>query len=750
MGTPVTTDDLNNASDAVVQTLASVLTDPATATGQKFESQAQVQVFAEAYPDLKTALDDAIFRGARLMLKPGKAYPLTAPYLSDADKVFIACEGGRAIVTHPGNSGSAIALGLGRTAAAPPTTLTANAKFGTRKLTVASTAGMARGHLLRMTSNKAWYNDPREDPTLPNDTSLEPRSSAVGFAQSGTSTTIRLRTGTTATANDAGGFKGLIGKSVTIRAGTGAGQCRRVINYDETTKDATVTPDWDVAPDATSSYIFPQITKGGLTCIEEVVDGTTLRLTDLLPDGYRIANEEVKIEAIAPGNYSVSGVRIQGPGGAGETIGLAVSNAYKPQIDIEARDVHRAGGAFANIYGGIVRIDAQRVNDTGTGYGAQVSACAHLTIDYADGGGGRRLLDMSGIIPSDNLVVQNFRCHGGGKQEPTDPNLEGAYYTPDGPISNFGVGTHGAARGTIFQNFVISGVRHGIYVRGRDTIIRNGHFGAGIVDTCVFHSFGGCLEIYGCTADAAAFDTVDGATVKEIPASAGENVGSYAPDFLRLGANIDQSSAVTLTGNKLRLAHSIVSLEPSIAIDSYAFPNLRAYDNDVEFFPLTAGGECCVLGRTGATPDARSFNLSGGRFDNDCRTASGNTGFLVFGSGVAFSNAAKKPTRFGAIRRVFLADQDVFTFPIGQIKDEKLRVSIAVLTTESYFFEGWVKKGSATLVQIAGANVEGFSIKPTGSSGTNGRLGLYFDGNLTIQNRLGANRTFEVMFWPTA
>lgn len=73
---------------------------------------------------------------------------------------------------------------------------------------------------------------------------------AVGQAQSGTSTTIRLAA--TASATD----DLFNNQRVSIIEGTGAGQSQRVTDYDGTTKDATIAGTWVVTPDNTSRYII--------------------------------------------------------------------------------------------------------------------------------------------------------------------------------------------------------------------------------------------------------------------------------------------------------------------------------------------------------------------------------------------------------------------------------------------------------------------------------------------------------------
>ena len=70
----------------------------------------------------------------------------------------------------------------------------------------------------------------------------------TGTAQTGTSTTITLRSGASAT-ND------LYAKAaISITSGTGAGQTRQITAYDGSTKVATVDTAWAVTPDNTSVY----------------------------------------------------------------------------------------------------------------------------------------------------------------------------------------------------------------------------------------------------------------------------------------------------------------------------------------------------------------------------------------------------------------------------------------------------------------------------------------------------------------
>lgn len=71
-----------------------------------------------------------------------------------------------------------------------------------------------------------------------------------GTAQTGTANTVTLAASASSTDGqyDPG--------SITIIAGTGAGQARNIIDYNGTTKVATIDKDWRTNPDSTSSYVI--------------------------------------------------------------------------------------------------------------------------------------------------------------------------------------------------------------------------------------------------------------------------------------------------------------------------------------------------------------------------------------------------------------------------------------------------------------------------------------------------------------
>lgn len=141
-----------------------------------------------------------------------------------------------------------------------------------------------------------------------------------GTAQSSTSTTIKLDA--TDTKND--DFYNLT--FIEITAGTGAGQVRKITDYNSSTKDATVDTAWDTNPDDTSVYkirewkkILLTINSVQYTCIEFAI---AQREKDRLFQRDRMSAD------ISP----VAGATTRNPARAVET----VLNLYNLPMDVSA------------------------------------------------------------------------------------------------------------------------------------------------------------------------------------------------------------------------------------------------------------------------------------------------------------------------------------------------------------------------------------------------------------------------------
>ena len=123
-----------------------------------------------------------------------------------------------------------------------------------------------------------------------------------GGAQAGTSSTITLKAASSFTSDDQPN-----GMFVEITSGTGAGQTRHIEDYVASTKIATVYPDWDTAPDATSNYDVKAFKAAAVGEYIEKEDGFgRARITEYVSDTSVKAYVEIPFfdnSAIASGKW---------------------------------------------------------------------------------------------------------------------------------------------------------------------------------------------------------------------------------------------------------------------------------------------------------------------------------------------------------------------------------------------------------------------------------------------------------------
>lgn len=124
----------------------------------------------------------------------------------------------------------------------------------------------------------------------------------TGNAQAGTISTITLKAASSFTSDDQPN-----GMYVAITSGTGSGQTRHVEDYVASTNVATVYPDWDTAPDNTSSYEIKAFKPAAVNQYVNVLTGFgRARIIEYLTDTTVRAYVEVPFfdtSAITSGNW---------------------------------------------------------------------------------------------------------------------------------------------------------------------------------------------------------------------------------------------------------------------------------------------------------------------------------------------------------------------------------------------------------------------------------------------------------------
>lgn len=145
-----------------------------------------------------------------------------------------------------------------------------------------------------------------------------------GPAFGATSTTITLDTGVGTSASAVDDFYN--GYSITITAGPGVGQTRKIVDYVGSTKVATVFPAFSVLPTAASTYSIPEQVKYTLT--SEETESLTLHF---LLDGelHKVLGArgtfslDLTREQLPKINWTFTGLRVAPATGAASSVNLA-------------------------------------------------------------------------------------------------------------------------------------------------------------------------------------------------------------------------------------------------------------------------------------------------------------------------------------------------------------------------------------------------------------------------------------------
>jgi hypothetical protein len=660
----------------------------------------------------------------------GKTYFTSSSIVTNEDWVNVDGDFTCKIVTDA-TTGTILSIGASR-AVVSTKTVTANITIGSKIITVASTAGLAAGMICHLQSTKAWYNDPRTDADI----------SVGGFSltQSGGLSSVILAAGFTVANDD------LVGKAITFLSGVNSGFSRIVTSYDAVTKAAFFAPALPSVNGAGVTYRFPQAFKGQTHKIARIINGTTFETEDSNRDGYHVqdgtaANVKEVVTLTFYEAYSprVKGVIFEGPAVSANNFGVSVRTADNPDIDIKTINCRRGGLVGSYGYGGNFRNQPSGSSDTSTGYGIQVSSWGGSPKLVGRGFGNRRVIDVSGITPTDDARIDAV-CVGGGLQE------DGSAYWPIGSVSNYGVGTHGAARGTIYESVIVSDCEHAIFERGRNATVKNLVIGPN-VRVPVYHSFGGPIEVSGVTVDGRLFNANDLTGLIESSDFAGDAGDVYPDCLLMLGANLcatQPESRIVVRNNEVRAKKNLIQFENT---GSATFTNIVAEGNNVEFYPDSNSDNTALFGK--ATDAAAStISIRGDILGpNNLRSADGGKMPVLYGPEITISESVGTFRQFGpGVFSIRLADDTVGVLPLPQKLATRLFVKVVVEESTTFFFDGAITANSTTSVEFASALTQVLAAAPTGISGTDGRLQLHFTpGALTIGNRCGGTRTFNIV-----
>lgn len=248
-------------------------------------------------------------------------------------------------------------------------------------------------------------------------------------------------------------------------------------------------------------------TTGEIHLISRVLEATNqIEVDDHTRDFYDISDETLTIRAWWPDELILNSIKLWMPPPSGEnaTRGILLDRVLKPQIsDVEVR-----GPTFFGIQNWrswlatFNNIECENIGQN-TGYGIQERSTYGTRITGLKARSLRRAVDFHSLggdqqSPSRDWLVQDFIVNGGGTE------VDGSEYWPEGSVENYGLGMHGPSEGGVFRDGIISNVREGVTVRGRNTEIRNVRF-MGRMLHCIGASFGTGLVVEGCTYEAGSY-----------------------------------------------------------------------------------------------------------------------------------------------------------------------------------------------------------------------------------------------------
>lgn len=213
-----------------------------------------------------------------------------------------------------------------------------------------------------------------------------------GTAQSGsTRSTLKLASATSGSTNRFQGAR------VEITGGTGRGQIRTITAWDSSTKVATISPNWDITPDATSTYTIQAHIKlaSGASATSGTYEGMRIRTTGGTGSGqgraittyngtYKVATVNVDWTTApdATTTYSVDEAMHYNPVSSSFescTIYYNVGGVIHKMIGcrgtfttkLAANEIPALSFAFTGLYGGIA--DVAITAPTYTGFGTPVA-----------------------------------------------------------------------------------------------------------------------------------------------------------------------------------------------------------------------------------------------------------------------------------------------------------------------------------------------------------------------------------------
>jgi len=328
---------------------------------------------------------------------------------------------------------------------------------------------------------------------------------------------------------------------------------------------------------------------------------------------------------------------------------------------------------------------------------------------------------------------------GGGAQE------DGQLYRPAGTVDNFGIGSHGAASGTVYRGNLIGNVARGINLRGRDETIEANKF-FGDFATCVIDlSHGANTAIIGNEYNNG-FNEGDQTAQVEANSFAAINIFNYqASSFVRVQSNYE-FGYTSIRNNIVRgVNRYFLYFDFSTAV---TLPGFEITNNYVYIVPNAAINECALVGTLSG-----SKNFVFAAVNNNIVTGRDSTDTLAtFGANVSINALGAGVNEFSGLRTltVWMSNQTTakMRVPYNNATYIVFMLYCGNSTTQRFF--GMLPLNSTSLTTMGSSNnMQAFTTPPTGTSPTAGNIGVNYDGSFfNLANNAGGSRTVHVTFFP--
>lgn len=425
---------------------------------------------------------------------------------------------------------------------------------------------------------------------------------------------------------------------------------------------------------------------------------------------------------------------------------LYLSRAADPKLSgLVFSNFSEAGARIEASYGGsstdIDIYNANRAYDgsDGTGYGISVFQSSWGIYRNIRGFSCRRTLDFAGTqMVSFCNTTRDIEGYGGGT------TYDGVTrFWPVGEVEQSVVGSHGAAVGTIYKTSRGVDVHHILNVRGRDEEVR-GLYGTGTM-FCMLN----CL--YGDIPKAAGFFYSDARPdwVSNPSLTAKESRNGKLTMAVQICGNVQPNHQIALSDFHIRgLDMALLSLQDAPVIGALTLGGIidLAVDNETGSYDTFS-----YVRVSGSGSPTINGPVDLGRPVIRNKPDQPKTTIVLLSMGnITWGDAAYARYPDGSLR-FYLADDTARSFPCNAVSasgvfDFSRVASISPEVSAGVFLAtaGRINTGVG-----ASAAMSYLTAAPTGSSGSDGTAGVWFDassGKLHIENRTGNRRLFRMKF----